>query len=423
MFTPDNLDIAALKAQIDHAASEMMMQQKPVAAVGSERTALLFTGNIHHSIPHELLFSQAIGPTEKTLWGIMRALFSSGHSLAEQPRRKDLAAMVPCSAPTITKSRGILRLHRWLTLCRRVRDDKGRMVGDIYMLHQEPLPVWETLLLDNGYTAFLDDIVRQSRQFATDTRQTAQGLLDEIQNLLEPVQASLLGQLKTRVIATQTIQGKNFSLDHKTTQRKNLSLGNNAALGASREETTALGVQGKNFSLDQGKNFSHSSSCSSSLLTKPTTRVRANGTSGVEPMPGLDQMDQLGGLDETEICHLIGRYFPWLRDHVFISAIADVFLGHLPYLQIIYRILDSEKDTQLSQIVLSQLIGKLTAAQAGQAERVRNLPAYVKSLVANYQKGTLCPDEYGVEVQAAIESGSTYHSPMLSEMPLWSVQQ
>ena len=44
------------------------------------------------------------------------------------------------SRATLARSLAILRLTRWITLCRRVRD-RGRNRGNIYALHDEPLPL------------------------------------------------------------------------------------------------------------------------------------------------------------------------------------------------------------------------------------------------------------------------------------------
>src|SRR5690606_10337031 len=45
---------------------------------------------------------------------------------------------------------------RWLTLCRRVRDIQGRFRGNIYALHDEPLPLADALYLDQEYIQFLE---------------------------------------------------------------------------------------------------------------------------------------------------------------------------------------------------------------------------------------------------------------------------
>jgi hypothetical protein len=59
------------------------------------------------------------------------------------------------SRSTIARAIAILRVTRWLTLCRRVRTPSGRFRGSIYALHDEPLPLADTCHLDTDYRIFL----------------------------------------------------------------------------------------------------------------------------------------------------------------------------------------------------------------------------------------------------------------------------
>lgn len=63
------------------------------------------------------------------------------------------------SRATVARSLAILRITRWVTLCRRVRD-QGRNRGNIYALHDEPLALASTLYLDPGYMEFLQNAQR-----------------------------------------------------------------------------------------------------------------------------------------------------------------------------------------------------------------------------------------------------------------------
>jgi hypothetical protein len=45
------------------------------------------------------------------------------------------------SRSTIARAIAILRATRWLTLCRRVRTPSGRFCGNVYALHDEPMPL------------------------------------------------------------------------------------------------------------------------------------------------------------------------------------------------------------------------------------------------------------------------------------------
>jgi len=49
-----------------------------------------------------------------------------------------------------------LRMTRWLTLCASIRDAQGQFRGNVYALHDEPLPLIDTLHLDANYFRFVE---------------------------------------------------------------------------------------------------------------------------------------------------------------------------------------------------------------------------------------------------------------------------
>jgi hypothetical protein len=67
---------------------------------------------------------------------------------------------MPCapkaSHETVARALNILRLTRWLSLVRRRRDRKtGRIQGNLYVLHDEPLTPFEAIQLDPEYLSLL----------------------------------------------------------------------------------------------------------------------------------------------------------------------------------------------------------------------------------------------------------------------------
>ena len=65
-------------------------------------------------------------------------------------------ASMPCGAQasheTVARALTLLRLTRWLSLVRRRRDPKtGRIQGNLYVLHDEPLSPFEAMQLDPDY--------------------------------------------------------------------------------------------------------------------------------------------------------------------------------------------------------------------------------------------------------------------------------
>ncbi|MGX8042918.1 hypothetical protein [Proteus mirabilis] len=50
----------------------------------------------------------------------------------------------------------MLRLTGWLSLCHRVRDKRGRIRGNIYMLHDEPVNAFDAETLDPRWMDVLE---------------------------------------------------------------------------------------------------------------------------------------------------------------------------------------------------------------------------------------------------------------------------
>jgi len=126
------------------------------ADVGS--TGYVFTGNIQHAAPHNLVMDPILSPTDKMTWIVMRAGIQNPQMPGSIPSRQQLADAVNCSPPTITNSRTMLRICRWMTFSHQVRDNNNRFIGDVYLLHEEPLGLSETLEIDTGFLAFLGSI-------------------------------------------------------------------------------------------------------------------------------------------------------------------------------------------------------------------------------------------------------------------------
>ena len=95
-----------------------------------------------------------------------------------------------------------------MTLCRRVRD-KGRNRGNIYALHDEPLPLASTLYLDPGYMDFLSNAKRHHHEhvgrIAQVLLQSLQESIDEGEDVLA---APVVSQTERRLEAFATIAGE-----------------------------------------------------------------------------------------------------------------------------------------------------------------------------------------------------------------------
>ncbi|MBN0161934.1 hypothetical protein JTL55_35570, partial [Pseudomonas aeruginosa] len=67
------------------------------------------------------------------------------------------------SHETVARALTLLRLTRWLSLVRRRRDPKtGRILGNLYVLHDEPLTPFEAMQLDADYLALVSQSLGHS---------------------------------------------------------------------------------------------------------------------------------------------------------------------------------------------------------------------------------------------------------------------
>ena len=120
--------------------------------------ALLFLGNWHHAFPALVVEDPVLEPVDKLVWMVVYRSAHGTGSKAVFPSYADIARRANVSSSsTVSRAISILRATRWLSLCARSRDTNGRFAGNVYALHDEPLPLADALHLDPGYMAFLQD--------------------------------------------------------------------------------------------------------------------------------------------------------------------------------------------------------------------------------------------------------------------------
>ena len=154
----------ALADLFDSALKELV--RKPGAQTHTSRPAaapsvgdgFLYSGNRHESVPRCLFLDRRLTPLERNAWQVFRLMISDDGVTAfptYEQLRPWLASM-PCagqaSHETVARALTLLRLTRWLSLVRRRRDQKtGRILGNLYVLHDEPLTPFEAMQLDAEY--------------------------------------------------------------------------------------------------------------------------------------------------------------------------------------------------------------------------------------------------------------------------------
>lgn len=154
----------SLSALLDEAARRLPSQQTTAA------DGFLFSGNRHESVPRALFFDQRLTPLERNAWQVFRLLLD-GDGITALPTYEQLRpylAATPCapraSHETVARALTLLRLTRWISLARRRRDPRtGRIQGNLYVLHDEPLTPFEAMQLDPDFL----DLVSQALSHAS----------------------------------------------------------------------------------------------------------------------------------------------------------------------------------------------------------------------------------------------------------------
>mgnify|MGYP003633552554 CR=1 FL=1 len=152
----------SLSALLDEAAQRLPPRQAgPMATDG-----FLFSGNRHESVPRALFFDHRLTPLERNAWQVFDDDGITAFPTYEQLR--PYLASTPCASKasheTVARALTLLRLTRWLSLVRRRRDPRtGRIQGNLYVLHDEPLTPFEAMQLDPDYL----DLVNQALTHAS----------------------------------------------------------------------------------------------------------------------------------------------------------------------------------------------------------------------------------------------------------------
>ena len=144
----------ALSALFDDALQNLAKGQGTAPAADG----FLYSGNRHESVPRALFLDRRLTPLERNAWQVFRLQLNDDGVTAfpTYDQLRPYLASMPCGAQasheTVARALTLLRLTRWLSLVRRRRDPKtGRILGNLYVLHDEPLTPFEAMQLDPDY--------------------------------------------------------------------------------------------------------------------------------------------------------------------------------------------------------------------------------------------------------------------------------
>lgn len=148
----------------------------------NEQSGLLFLGNVHDAVPRRLFLDSRLSPLDKMTWVMIR-LYAQQNEGAVFPTYNELQCQLAlphsdkASRETVSRTLLMLRLTGWLSLCKRVRDKSGRIRGNIYAQHDEPLGLFDAEYFDPGW---LDAVADACRHTNKTIRLTALAVLQDI---------------------------------------------------------------------------------------------------------------------------------------------------------------------------------------------------------------------------------------------------
>ncbi|REC93405.1 STY4528 family pathogenicity island replication protein [Kushneria indalinina] len=174
-------------ALIGRAASSLTQRRGDNAsasnAVDDSPDGLLFMGNPHETVPRGLLLDQRLGAVDVLGWQVIRLLSNDDRTTAF-PTYDELEPLLRSGAKsrasrkTVARVIAILRLTRWMTLGLKARNtENGRMIGNVYVLHDEPLSPAESLSLDAKYVEY---VIQCTRHHSTAVTEAALLVCDEL---------------------------------------------------------------------------------------------------------------------------------------------------------------------------------------------------------------------------------------------------
>ena len=184
----------------------------------------IFSGNPHVTFPRALLLDERLTPLERNAWQVLRLLIDSKQptTLSTYRQLQTYLTATPlankASTETVTRALTILRLTGWLSLTTKHFNEKGSMQGNVYLLHDEPLSLYERLHTDVEYLTLLSTAIYHSskaiqtvaeytlNEFANDASLAGKKLPTRLEVLTEKIRQIRGEELST---ASESEAGKN----------------------------------------------------------------------------------------------------------------------------------------------------------------------------------------------------------------------
>lgn len=179
----------------------------------------IFSGNRMESVPRALFLDQRLTPLERNAWFIIRMMLDADNINDPptyeklQPYLTSMPLAEKASTETVARALIILRLTRWLNLVVRKRNKNGSILGNVYVLHDEPLSLYECLQVEPDYLILLCNATSHSSKAI---QRVAMHTLNELVNDPHLKSKKLPTRLEILTERFQRIRDENLSTAHKS---------------------------------------------------------------------------------------------------------------------------------------------------------------------------------------------------------------
>ncbi len=408
--------LVALRRQLARIEKELQDRGNEDNLDHEPEYAVLFTGSWQSAMPNQLILNTELSGTEKITWQVLRLAITNPGQPGASPRSSELMRHIGCSKPTLTAAKAMLRVTRWATLCSSIRNNQGRFLGDIYLLHDQPLSLAANLQLDPEYLRFLENIIMSEKKRKR-LRTAAASILQSVRDdELMPCQmtelergVSNLSMFKESETGFPVYQES----DQKVTQVKKLNPVNTSELARNEQESpqaTGSIDQVKKLNLDESERIDQNSTQVKKLnpdergglknfLTASSSSINNKINNNISYAHAREKdipqaVNQDVGASVASNVPMIGSVLANLFKEVFVAREATV-----PVLMTKLKPLSRRQQVN----VLCQLLGRLIQADKNEAKEVRDVVRYCHSLITAEKENQLMLDEYAQRIKEAVE--------------------
>ena len=143
--------------------------------------SLVYIGNWQDAIPRSIWTDATLSAMDVRSWGVIRTQAVSGSAVMLSLNTL-LKETLGYSKATISRAVYVLRLTRWISLCSTLRTETGRFKGNIYAIHDSPVPLHDAIYLDKDYLNFVKKQITHNNQSIRQLAQTIWQVIQETES-------------------------------------------------------------------------------------------------------------------------------------------------------------------------------------------------------------------------------------------------